>query len=147
MFHIPHHKKQRGPRFAGLVLCCLLLAGLALPAFAFQSQTPQLQGRRWAVTDGLQALSGRQSCIAITLSDGKSGAPLPGAGFTLYQWDAARNARGRAVAQGSTDRKGKLTLWVKAGASYELLRTGAGAQEAGGQPVLSATGPASTAGR
>lgn len=128
MFHIPHYKKRPGPRLAGLVLCGLLLAGLAIPALALPDQAPQGNGRRWAVADGLRALSSQRASVAITLEDGKSGAPLSGAGFTLYQWDAARNARGRAVTQGVTDRKGKLTLWVAPGAAYELLRTGDGAQ-------------------
>ncbi len=68
-------------------------------------------------------VAGRRARIAVTKRDSVDQAPLAGVTFTLYQWDAANQARGLPFAQGTTDAQGMVSFLVKPDAVYELVET------------------------
>lgn len=69
-------------------------------------------------------IAARKASIAVAKKDSETGNPLAGVTFTLYQWDAEKNARGIPFAQGETDGQGMLAFRVSPGAAYELAETG-----------------------
>lgn len=69
-------------------------------------------------------IAARKASIAVAKKDSETGNPLAGVTFTLYQWDAEKNARGIPFAQGQTDGQGMLAFRVSPGTAYELAETG-----------------------
>ena len=69
-------------------------------------------------------VAARKATISIVKTDSETGAPIPDAAFTLYQWNGAE--RGLAVKQEVTGKDGKLSFRVKPNETY-LLEESAGA--------------------
>lgn len=73
---------------------------------------------------GGSGVASRKATISIVKTDSETDAPIPGATFTLYQWNGTE--RGLAVKQEETGKDGKLSFRVKPDKTY-LLEESAGA--------------------
>ena len=66
-------------------------------------------------------VAARKATISVAKTAKDTGKPLPGATFTLYQWNGAE--RGLAVKQEVTDKDGKLSFLVKPNKQYLLVES------------------------